>query len=251
MSDVDRASMRDLAAAYAIGALDADEERAFESLLAESEELRREVTEYREVSALLAHDAAAVTLDPSLRKRLLDSVKGRSARPRNNWRHGLAWAAAAAGIILAGVQSVRVGNLSQELTTREQAIQDLTTALAARDATLNDILEPSTVFFVLTSTTEQPPSIRLFWNRAANNVVLHASSLDPAPTGREYQLWFLAGGAPIPASTFNSDPSGVSLVTLPGPPEDVEIQGAAITLEPAGGSAQPTTPILLVGDAAM
>ncbi len=40
MSEPIRDSIKDLAAAYAIGALDAEEARAFESLLEESEESR-------------------------------------------------------------------------------------------------------------------------------------------------------------------------------------------------------------------
>ena len=47
-------SPQDLAAAYALGALSADEARRFETFLATSPEAQREVPEYREVAALLA-----------------------------------------------------------------------------------------------------------------------------------------------------------------------------------------------------
>ena len=47
-------SPQDLAAAYALGALAADEARRFEAYLATSPEAQREVAEYREVAALLA-----------------------------------------------------------------------------------------------------------------------------------------------------------------------------------------------------
>ncbi len=123
----------------------------------------------------------------------------------------------------------------------------MSTALATSEATLEDILEPRTVLFMLASTDARPPGIQVFWNREANNIVLHAFALDPAPSGREYQLWFLHAGDPVPASTFNSGSDGHRLITVPGPSSDLEITGAAVTIEPLGGSTVPTPPILLVG----
>ena len=46
--------MHDLAAAYALGALSADEAQRFEAFLATSPEAQREVAELRDVAALLA-----------------------------------------------------------------------------------------------------------------------------------------------------------------------------------------------------
>ncbi len=257
MSDLNRESMRDLAAAYAIGALDADELREFESLLGQSEELRREVAEFEEVSAQLAHGAPQAEPDTALRRRLMDRAKvdavSRPAAPPSrstNWMLGLAWAAAATGIIVAFVQSDRAGDLEKQLAARAREVETVLAQLDRSKQRLDDVLGATTVMFVLRSTSEQPPSIRLYWNQQENNIVLQTIALAPAPTGREYQLWFLSGGAALPASTFNSDAGG-SRVTLPGPPPDTEIQGVAITIEPIGGSAQPTTPIILLSTVAI
>ena len=54
MSTPDDASIRDLAAAYALGALSPEETRAFEAYLAGSPEARQDVAELRETAALLA-----------------------------------------------------------------------------------------------------------------------------------------------------------------------------------------------------
>ena len=61
--------MRDLAPAYALGALSPEEARAFEAALAKSPELQREVAEYRELNAVLAagqpvHPPAALREPP-------------------------------------------------------------------------------------------------------------------------------------------------------------------------------------------
>src|SRR4051794_16157689 len=80
MSDIEQPSPSDLAAAYALGALEPEEARAFERLLAESESLRREVADYREVGAMLALGAEAPALDASLRQRVIAHAAGTGAR---------------------------------------------------------------------------------------------------------------------------------------------------------------------------
>ena len=92
MSEPTRESIKDLAAAYAIGALDGEEARAFEKLLAESEEARREVKGYREVGALLAHGAPGATPDPTLRARLMSRVHSPFADIKTRGRGGyMSW----------------------------------------------------------------------------------------------------------------------------------------------------------------
>ncbi len=77
--DTDSQDMKDLAAAYALGALDPAEARAFEAFLATSPEARREVAEFREVATLLATTTAGAGPGPSsdLRDRMLARVARR------------------------------------------------------------------------------------------------------------------------------------------------------------------------------
>jgi anti-sigma-K factor RskA len=77
--------------------------------------------------------------------------------------------------------------------------------------------------------------------------MVHAFNLPPASQGLAYQLWFLGSGAPVPGGTFDSDPDGHALATLDGPPEGLVLAGAAVTVEPAGGSRQPTSAIIVSG----
>lgn len=239
MNPEDRGEPRDLAAAYVLDALDPADARAFEAQLALSAELRKEVTELREAAALIPLSAPSVPRDDAaLKARLLSRVRGASAgalrSPRRSvWMAWVGWAAAAALAVVAGLQWFRASSLSEQL--------------ARREATLDEILEPSTQLILLTATGERPPGIQLFWNKAGGRVVLHAFNLPPAAQGRAYQLWFLRDGAPVPGGTFNSDPDGHALVTVAGPPADLTLIGAAVTDEPAGGSAQPTTTPVVVG----
>jgi anti-sigma-K factor RskA len=260
MSEREQTSMRDLAAAYALGALSPEEARAFEAYLGSSPEARRDVVEFREVGALLADAAPAVTPDPELRSRVLDRI-GRdkvvpiSARQtRGSSVPFPIWIALAASVALAVGMGTMLVSSRRELAARNVAIDSVRatlsqveTRLAAREATLNTIMEPGVILSVLSTTKAAEPRIQLFWNREKHSAIVHAFNLMPADSGLVYQLWFIQDGKPIPSVTFNSEPTGHALVQSVELP-DGGITHAAITLEPPGGSRQPTSPVIMIGE---
>ena len=76
---------------------------------------------------------------------------------------------------------------------------------------------------------------------------MHGFRLKPVPEGRAYQLWFIKDGTPVPSVTFKPEPDGHVKVEGVRVPTDGALSAAAVTVEPEAGSAQPTTPIVLVG----
>jgi Anti-sigma-K factor rskA len=72
---------------------------------------------------------------------------------------------------------------------------------------------------------------------------LSVDGLPPAGPERDYQLWFIAGGKPVPAGTFDLEPGAPANLSAPTMPAGTEL--AAITVEPAGGAPQPTGPMVL------
>jgi len=257
--DMDSQDMKDLAAAYALGALDPAEARSFEAFLATSPEARREVAEFREVATLLATTTEGGGPGPSsdLGDRVLARVAKEKVLPlppaaaRPKW---IPWAAAAAVLLAVGfgLQSI---TLRRQVAERDKAIAELrrdfgTTQaqLAAREATLNAILEPDVRLTTLTSTSTPAPVIQLFMNPKKRVALIHAFNLQPTESGRVYQLWFIPkGGKPIPSVTFNAEPTGHAMVEQVAIPEAPNLAVAAVTNEPAGGSPQPTTQPILVG----
>jgi anti-sigma-K factor RskA len=269
MSTPDDASLRDLAAAYALGALSPEETRTFEAYLAGSADARREVAEFRETAALLAVAAPEAQPGRELRQRVLDRIRatkiaalpatggpsaaGPSGRAR---RRGslLTWVALAAALVIAVGLGNRVRVLATTVATRDSTIVEQRRALAqqgaqlaAREQVLAALLAPGIQLVQLTKQGDPDPRIQLYWDRLHNTAVLHASKLAPTPAGRTYQLWFIRDGKPVPSVTFDVAPGGDALVPGVTVPTGGEISAAAVTQEPAGGSQQPTTPILLVG----
>jgi anti-sigma-K factor RskA len=87
----------------------------------------------------------------------------------------------------------------------------------------------------------------LVWNAEQNLLVVAASGLPPAEPNRTYQLWGIReGDQPVSLGTFNTGADGTAVVALsPGTQPSFEI--SALTVEPAGGSPQPTTTPFLAG----
>lgn len=250
----ERESPRDLAAAYALGALTPDEARRFETYVAEAPETQREVAEYREVAALLALGGSGAEPSPDLRERVL--ARGRGSRPAAEapGRRGtVPWLALAAGLVAAvglgfGFAQLRTArDLRQELARVGRSLEQTSDLLRAREATLNAIFEPGVQMFQLTAGGDPDPLVQLFWDRQRHRAILHGFQLDSVPHGHAYQLWFIKDGAPVPSVTFRPEPTGHVLVERIEVPAEGDVSAAALTVEPEAGSPQPTSPIRLVG----
>jgi len=87
---------------------------------------------------------------------------------------------------------------------------------------------------------------RAFWSRRAG-LMFTAEGLTALPAGKVYQLWTIKGAVATGAGIFVPDAAGAASVTAAvaagAPPPDA----FGVTIEPAGGSATPTMPIVLVG----
>lgn len=260
----------DLAAGYVLETLDPAEHEAFEERLAEDVELRAEVDSYRSTIAVMSGLPPRVEPPELLKTRVLAAAtEGRTRSPvpsseDRTWdgvppsrmrRRAtfLPWVAAAAGVLVAlgfGVVAQRAERARSALEGRleiaETSLDATVARLAERDSLLATFLGPDVRTAVLSS-TGQPPSARLFWNTTTSTLLVTAFGLPPAPEGRVYQLWGIPSGqSPVSLGTFQTEADG-SAVVRRAAPSDVTFELGAVTEEPAGGSAQPTSAPFLVG----
>jgi anti-sigma-K factor RskA len=242
-------SPRDLAAAYALGALAPDEARRFEAFLAGSPEAQREVAEYREVAALLALGGEAAP-SPDLRQRVLDRVaaaKGVALGPTRGRGPALLWVALAATLIAVAGLGLNLRAAQGELRDLRDLLSDTQGRLAAREATLNAIFEPGVQMYQLTASGNPEPGMQLFYDRQRERVIIHGFRLPQVPENSAYQLWFIRDGKPVPSVTFKPEADGHARVEQIPVPTGGDVSAAAVTVEPESGSTQPTMPIFLVG----
>jgi anti-sigma-K factor RskA len=260
MTNPGQESVLDLAAAYALGALSPEEVERFEAFLATSPEAQREVAEFRDVAALLALGESDAAPSADLRSRVLARI-GESkvtpmpaARPSRGRVPPLYWGALAASVLAVigltfSLMKARtdVGGLEGALASVRSSLAETQERLRSREATLDFIFAPSTRQYQLTASGDPQPGIQLFWDAKKNTAIIHGYAIKQVPSGREYQLWFIKDGKPVPSVTFTPEPTGHVRVEKIQVPTGGAVSAAAVTVEPAGGSPQPTSPILLVG----
>ncbi len=184
------------------------------------------------------------------------------------WKTALPWALAASFLLASVVALIawrldrrdlktQIGSNQQEASSALEDNTELREKLkreTARTEELNQInaVLASGQWRMLTLAGQGPApsaSAKVYWDTKANRGVVTAE-LPPAPAGRVYQLWFVTPDAKkISAGLIEPDQTGHGFAVVRVPSSVTKLAAAAITLEPEGGSAQPTMPIYVLGEA--
>jgi len=80
----------------------------------------------------------------------------------------------------------------------------------------------------------------VYWNDASDQVYLNPAGLPQPEAGKQYQLWGIVDGQPASAGVFNQDNALLAMQQIDG------ASAFAITLEPEGGSENPTLEAMYV-----
>jgi anti-sigma-K factor RskA len=221
---MERNGIHELSAAYALHALDPEEQSAYEQHLAHCEECQRMVADFQETAAVLAFDVEGPAPPPALRERILDrarteqpKVVALGERRRRRWVFPATAAVAAAAAAAAIGLGVWAYSLSEDLDKSEQVV-----AALGQEGAQRIPLEGANGTLVVNPDGE------------ASLVVF---GLPAAPEEQTYEAWVIDDGAPVPAGLFRGGGDTVFELTEPLPGNAV----VAVTLEQAGGAEQPTS----------
>ncbi|MBB5083984.1 anti-sigma factor [Nonomuraea endophytica] len=226
-----------LSGAYALNALPEEQAREFERHLARCPDCAEETRGLCETTARMA---AAVRHEPPsvLKARVMEEIgavrqaspivpatMGRSSRPHARLLAGRAAAAllVAAALVL-GVLLIRTnGQLNEERVQGDR----IAAVLAAPDARQ-------------VSTRVGAATVTAIYSPAKASVVVVTAGMPTAPAAHDYQVWLIGPDAIRSAGLMPDRPGPV----LAGPVHAGDKLG--ITVEPQGGSRQPTTQPLTV-----
>jgi anti-sigma-K factor RskA len=234
--DVDRAEAHTLIGAYALDALDDLERARFEHHLAACEPCRDEVAGLRRTAVRLA-DAAAVTPPPRVREQVLAR-----ARETPQVRTTLAPAAPQPAVRSTGR---RVG-LAAAAVLAVVTVGSGATAWNEHEAAQRARTDASRITGVLTDPSArqvQAPVAgggRATLVVAGDRAVLAGGGLPALPADRTYQLWVIRDKQ---VSSAGLGPQGPDAAGTWSRPVDGVRPGdlVAVSVEPTGGSEQPTT----------
>lgn len=232
-----------LTGAYALDAVSGEERADFERHLAECESCAQEVRELRDTAAQLAL-AAAQPPPPAVKQRVLNEIRTVRQLPpdttvvplRRPLTQRLTAAAAALFFVAAAALGVIVVRQNAQLDDANAHAAQLEQILSAPDAGL--------VTLENADGASGNGTMRVAVSRSENTALWLSNDLaNPAP-GKTYQLW---------ATTDDANPRSLGLLA----PADGKVSkettgfdgatGVAISVEPTGGSPQPTK-IVMTGE---
>jgi anti-sigma-K factor RskA len=145
------------------------------------------------------------------------------------WARVLPWAVS--GVLAVGLLVTALSTRRADTTVADRNLAQLKQALYV----LNDPQTRDASFGA-----DQKPSSGKVFVSPNRGIVFVASNLPALEAGKAFELWVIpAAGKPIPAGTFRSEPDS-SAVHVWRQPVEPTATALAVTIEPAGGSPQPT-----------
>ena len=239
MSHDEHTPFRENIPAYALDALDARDAAALESHLQTCASCRTELAGYRAVSDRLLTALPPQNPPAALRRRLQARLPGpqKAQRPRLNWSIGRVAMATAFVLLLAlnvySVLQVRALQLQQaELTRQIQTSQTVLAMLSYQNTQSLSINASNSVTGTLMLDTDRNTAALIVWN------------MPQLQKNQTYQIWLIdPQGGRTSAGIFRPD-LGQSFTTasILSTSQLSNFVGIGVTVEPAGGSDQPTGP---------
>ncbi len=232
-----RHDLHTLTGAYALDALEHAERERFEHHLQRCQPCSHEVRGLHETATRLALAVARVP-PPQLRERVLTTAartrqhppvmdQRPAPKPRSAWIPRLAAVAAAAAVAVAVVLGITQSATQHQLDrvqAQEQAIEAVLTAPDAR---------------IVSHRTSVGGTATVVFSEASHKMFVTTAGLPPLPAGKVYQLWLIAPGSNRSAGLLPAPSGGRTAPVLASGLAAGDKAG--VTVEPAGGSPQPTT----------
>jgi len=240
-----RHDLHSLAGPYALDALEAGSERdRFTRHLSRCQSCAAEVESFREVATAMAFAAAAEppaelrgrVLAATARTRQLPPEVSTHARPRRSrtrvpWVPWLSGVVATASIVVAVLFGFAQAHTRDELNQVKAENQAISLLLSAPEAKL------------LTHTVTNGGVATVVLAADRHELAVVTTGLPALPSGQVYQLWLIGKPKTVSAGLLPPAKNGQTPAVLATGVVKGDTLG--LTVEPAGGSAQPTTtPIL-------
>lgn len=230
-----RDRFEDLKEAYALGALSENERRELEGYLTLYPELRPEIEELSSAAGALALAPAEHEPSPEVRRVLMEMVNaeaGAEQPAEATEASGPSWFRDYLGfrtLAFAALVLVAAALLGWNILLQGE-VQDLQGELQERQT------------FAMQGTGAASDTEAEVVELESGQAVVMAEDMPSPPEGSTMQIWVIEDGTPQPAGTFRPDSS---MVAAPIEGSLEEADAVAITVEPSGGSDEPTTdPVL-------
>ena len=233
----DDAHVIDSLPAYALGSLDVEEGSQVEAHLLSCWVCRDELNSFQAVADQLSLAAPVASPSPDLKERLIQRVRTRRAAERapvperRPWLERLlpAWGLASLLLIIGLVGSnvflwQRLNQLPTGITSEGMRAVPLSAPVAGSIATGFVLISPD-----------------------GEDGALVVDGLPPLGENQQYQLWLIRDGKRTSGAVFSTDEKHYGGTRIRAPGSLLQYSAVDITIEPTGGSSQPTGDLVLGG----
>jgi anti-sigma-K factor RskA len=249
---------QDLAAEYALDALDPESARAFEAMLTNDSELRALTDDLRETAATLARNAPVQLPPPELRERVLSRIRAEAQAstnpaptpaamtpPPTNTKGALnilPWALAAGFAITTAALWSERSALRQETVALKSDLHEALTQDTLKKVQIATLSAKVDAYAKATAV--------IVWDEKNQRGVLKLANVPPPESGKDYQLWVIDPKYPQPVSggVIPMAENGVTRIAFTPDQPIKKADKFAISVEPAGGVPKATGPIVFLGD---
>lgn len=252
---------------YALGALEPGEQVAVDEHLDDCARCRAQLDEAKRLVLMLAWTPDQHDPPPGLQQKVMSRVQQLQrleGSPPQRWWQNIdlrrwfampqpAFGLAAVALLVAlglGARTVQLqsqlAGAQQQASAQQQQLSQLQAQLDQQRPVAQLLSEPGTKLVTLTA-TDNPNEVQgyLLLKPDARTAFVSTAALAPLPADKTYQLW-LIDDQPESVGLFGTDQQGVGRVAVEAAKPLSQYKLIGITIEPAGGSAQPTTqPIIL------
>jgi anti-sigma-K factor RskA len=252
MSEMNNERFEDLKDAYVLGALPEEESLSFEDYLAAHPERQAEIDELGAVAGLLAFYPQEQEPSPELRSRVMEVVEAEAEPRRVSGRSTFGrvgdflsirnLALGAAALLVIGLLSWnvmlqgQVEDLRGQVEDAQGQVQDLQAQVEEAQAQQNPTIE------LEGSWADQGANAQVL-SINKNQAILVAKDMPFVPEDQTCEIWVISNDVPKPSGLFQPDPN---MTATPITNSITKADVIAVTVEPAGGSEQPTSdPVLL------
>ena len=249
---------------YALGALDGEEKLALEAHLRTCPACRIQLADARQQTALLGMSAGPITPPPALKAALMQRVRqeGKPAMnqtpvvvqsSRRSWGFRFSLTFAMITVVLAcatfwlGQQFLQQRQQLKQMQTELDAAQVVAGQASAAMRSYAEVVgAPDTVSVTLQQQVGGPPGQAHVLFNSRMGLAVYSGLISSAPANKSYQLWLVpAWGDPVSGGLLAANQQdGPSVVHFQ---QGLAAAAFAVTLEPQGGSPQPTGQKVLVG----
>ena len=223
---------RDDVASYVLRALPDDEHERFEAHLTTCEECRRDVAELQVAADTLPLAAVQVAPPPELRDRIMATVRSEAE---------LLGAAGARADEPVPARAAKAPRRTRRWSLRPLPAVGLATAVLAVAVVAGVLVaggdDTHTVQAKVTLTST--PDARASLEVTGSEGKLTVRNFPPAGGDRVYEAWRMRDGKPVPAGLFRVGDNGGATLAIDEPLKSGD--QVLVTVEPGGGSAQPTS----------